>query len=229
MKKICTKISVFFTVFLFFSCSSPMSLTDSSTLNKSNVYGDEFMEFIGFKNSLNLNNVQPLLGNFGGVLSNTHIAIDKSNFYLGIYSFEELEKYKSTKRYITFVEIVEHSFTYKLDDKPWGLWSAGVWLTCFGILPIGVPMWIIADSKENNTTMTLHAKYNIYVYDTEKKEIINTTTFLYDKSDRYKGKYSHNKTDRNAITKYYSNFLINALEEKYADVYHFVQNLNSKK
>ena len=49
----------------------------------------------------------------GGDLQLAGIAVDQREAYFGIYSFQEIETYKNTKRYVTFVDMSDFSLTYK--------------------------------------------------------------------------------------------------------------------
>lgn len=208
------------------SCSTTLKM--NKTINSEQLnYGKELMEFIGFKNSKNINNVDWLLGSFGGTLSNAHIAVDKSKYYLGIYSFNELMKYKSEMRYISFVEIDNHTYSYNdnYGIKP-GLYAVGVVLSCtIALLPIGIPLMIAGSG--NKCMIKLNGEYTIYVYDTQKQEIILTTPLKVNVSDVYKGQYLGRKSESSKVDEYYRIYLSNELLGKYKDAYMFIENLNS--
>ena len=188
-------------------------------------FGKEAMEFIGFKNRTNKKQMDHLLDGFGNRLEGAHIAVNKSDFYLGIYSFDELQLYKSTKKYVSFVDVDE--FIYSFNDNyayKSGMMFAGIYLTCFGILPIGIPLWVAANP--NKTQMHLKGEMKLYLYDTQKKEIVLATPLSFNYTDYYKGQYFHSKTDKEKIDNYYKIFLANLLLEKYVAMDNFIKNIN---
>lgn len=214
-------IVILFIVYTFCGCSSAMQFTKYVKPEVSNEFGNELIEYIGVKDGTS-NNVEDFISDFGNILSKNHIAIDKSGFYLGIYSLSEIEKYKNEKRFISFIEVQRHSYTYQLDPVPDLLETTGIYLTCFGLFPIGIPMWIVAESKANNTTMKLNIEYLIYTYDCNKKEVVNNTPVRIEISERFKGKYIHNKTDRLLVDEYYTTIVINELLDKFKKIHRYL-------
>ena len=91
----------------FSSCKTALNVP--LTQPKQQLFGQERMEFIGFKNLPPKNKT---LENFGMQLERAHIAVNRQDFYMGVYSFQELEVYKSSMRYVSFVDIEKISSTY---------------------------------------------------------------------------------------------------------------------
>lgn len=219
-------------IFIFFaSCGSALQLTNKAHRLEFNM-GGELIEFVGFKNSYTddgkfLKDTY-LLKNFGKKLARTHVAIDRADFYTGIYSFQEFEKYKSTKRYISFVDVMEHSLIYDDEyDMNVGWYSAGLVIAImsgYTLFPIYLPMMLGA--KSNKCLMTLKGEYKIYIYDTLKKEIVMVLPLLINEKDVYKGKYSHNKTNKTEVDEYYEAVLYNKFFEQYEKAYYFIKNTN---
>lgn len=206
------------------SCSTalqgvqPINRTHSS-------FGEEKMEFIGFKN---MRRGDMLLKDFGVELERRHIALNRQKFYMGVYSFQELESYKSSMRYVTFVDVIKHSFTKNdavsyngaLDICGWVI--AGI--SCFTLFPVYVPMLCAANG--NDCQITLNGEYQLYVYDSIKKEIVLTTPIEIKEEEIYKGQYTHKDTDQEAVNDRYRNLLYNALLDAYSHAYNFVKNIN---
>lgn len=188
-------------------------------------FGQENMEFIGFKN---MKRGDILLKDFGAELERRHIAINHQKFYMGIYSLQELETYKASMRYITFIDVVKHSYL-KNDavSDSYGL-ELGGWLiagiTCFTLFPVYVPMICAADA--NDCQIILNGEYHLYVYDTVKKEVVMTTPIEVQEKDMYKGQFTHKHTDVEAVNDRYRNLLYNALLDAYSHAYNFVKNIN---
>lgn len=206
------------------SCSTALQGVQSVP-RKQQQFGKENMEFIGFKN-ISRNNM--MLRDFGTELERSHIAINKQSFYMGIYSLQELETYKSTMRYVTFVDVIKQSYTqndvinYKDGLAITGWLIAG--LTCFTLFPVYVPM--ICCAGGNQCQINLNCEYQLYVYDTVKKEVVLTTPIEIKQRDLYEGQFIHKKTDKAAVNERYKNILFNTLLENYANAYNFVKNIN---
>lgn len=188
-------------------------------------FGTENMEFIGFKN-ISRNNV--MLRDFGTELEHNHIAINKQNFYMGTYSLQELETYKSTMRYVTFVDVIKQSYTqndmidYKYGMEVTGWIIAG--LSCFSLFPVYIPM--ICCAEGNSCQINLNYECQLYVYDTLKKKMVVTTPIEIKQSDLYKGQFNNKHTDQETVNERYKNILFNTLLEIYANAYNFVKNIN---
>ena len=182
------------------------------------------MEFIGFKN-LNKNNI--MFKDFGAELERCNIAYNRQDFYMGLFSLQELEAYKSSCRYITFVDVRNHIYNHNdaINDNSnleFGGWVvAGI--TVFTLIPVYVPMLCAAD--KNQCQMTLKGEYSIYVYDTQEKQLAFTLPFEINESDLYRGEYSHKKTDQRAVNDRYKNILFNTFLDFYAQTYNHVNTL----
>lgn len=210
------------TSMLFCSCHTALQLSQvqRNTHNMENAN----MEFIGF-NNINKNNV--MFKEFGADLERNQIAINKQNFYMGAYSLQELKNYKSSMRYITFVDVVRHTYSHSdavhnnPDMEIAGWFIAG--FTIFTLFPIYVPLICCAD--KNDCQIKLKGEYNLYIYDTEKKEIVYNSQIELNEDDIYQGQYSHKKTDKKAINERYKNILYNTLLEHYAQAYNYIASL----
>lgn len=182
------------------------------------------MEFIGFKNMNKNNN---MFKEFGADLERSTIALNKQNFYMGVYSLQELETYKSSMRYITFIDVIRHTYSHSdaVHDDPdmeMAGWLIGG-LTCFTLIPVYVPLLCCAD--KNDCQITLKGEYNLIVYDTQKKEIVFNSPIEINENDIYKGQYSHKDTDQKAVNERYKNILYNTLYEHYVNAYNYVNTL----
>ena len=152
------------------------------------------------------------------------IAVDESKAYFGIYSFQELEAYKSKKRYVTFVEISNFSLTYK-DNYESGSRIAGAAL--LGLIvtaPIGIPLL----SQPYYTTMYCRANCNIYVYDTVSRTIIYNSSGNDEldirHSDTFKGIWWKTpEMEKDEIRDYYGMIIANEVLEKYQRVAAFLK------
>ena len=93
------KIAILFvSISILSSCSTALQGVQPVTRTQSH-FGRENMEFIGFKN---MKRGDVLLKDFGAELERRHIAVNRQKFYMGVYSLQELEIYKSSMRYIKF-------------------------------------------------------------------------------------------------------------------------------
>ena len=123
---------------------------------KSQSFGKEKFEFIGFKNLPTKNKV---LNDFGVELERAHIAVNRQDFYMGVYSFQELEVYKSTMRYVSFVDVEQISSTYNDGVSDNNGLAVGGWLvagfTVFTLFPVYVPMICCADKNECELSVRL--------------------------------------------------------------------------
>lgn len=219
MKKSCHLFLIIFCA-SFISCSS-IEPKQSKLDTTDNMFGNELMEFIGFKN-LSSTVSLPLLDKVGAVLEKGNIAVDRSKFWLGIYSFAELELYKSTKRYISFVQVNKFYINTYSPQKP-DLAMAGALLTGFMLLPIGIPM--IAAAMPNKTIISFDVEFVINVYDAQKKEIALSRAFVYQVKDIYKGRKEKTPPETWAvIDEYYRVELTNALWKEYIAVDNFLRN-----
>lgn len=208
---------------LFFSCKTAVHLPSVEKINAS--FGQENMEFIGFKN---VERTHFLIKDFGVELERRHIAVNRQNFYMGVYSLQELEVYKPTMRYISFIDVEKLEYTHddNVSYRP-GL-SLGGWMvaafTCFTLFPVYIPM--ICAASPNETELTLNAEMKLYVYDTQKKEIVLTIPMSLEDSRIYEGQYMHKDTDMAGINDHYRTKLYNLLLVNFSKAYDFVKNIN---
>lgn len=174
------------------------------------------MEFIGFKTQqqvttsvsaspFSMSVEQKLdLGEeyFGERLQALNIATNRQNFYMGLFSLQELDVYKSSKRYITFIDVLTDEFYQESYCYSWLL------------SPLG---------KFNKTTITLNAEYRIYVYDSQKKEIVFTKPIKIFEKDTYKGCYGKSSSsEQDKILLYYNTLFSNMLIEAYTHAYNYL-------
>ena len=209
------------------SCKTTALTVSGTKLQQIDVFGNEMMEFIGFKN-LNKNNL--FAKNYGQTLERVHLAVNKQDYYMGIYSLQELSAYKSDKRYVAFVDVIKHQYTCNDNiDYNEGL-ALGGWLvagfTVFTLFPVYVPM--LCAAKKNTCLVTLNGSYVLYLYDTEKKEVALTIPMEINVQDRYKGQFLHKDTDKAAVQEHYRNQLYNLWNENFVKAYRFIENLNKQ-
>jgi len=228
-------IYLFITLFLLTSCGTALRITSSDVptirnnpVNTSKTVG--LMEFIGFKNSYTAQGATffqefPYFKAFGQLLEASNIAINRCDFYTGVYSFQEFAMYKSSQRYISYVDVISHQDVYN-DNYAYrpGMFVAGYLLTCFAILPVGIPLMICANP--NKSKLQLKGEYKLYVYDTKKQEIVYAYPFTIDESKTFKGKYLNSKTDYNLTKERSRNIVSNTFLDAYNNAYRFLDNLN---
>lgn len=191
------------------------------------------------------------LKNLGSILEKSNVAYDKSFSYFGIYSLQELELYKSDKRFITFVEVNKNHLggTVK-DDYIWpGAISLGLGL---GLIS-GGSIWAIEDSDNYlglgdkgkvmigigvgstalgtifcalpaKTTLKFTGEYQIYVYDTKDKKVIYKDVVSISKTDTFKGSFFNESTNKYEVYNYYGALVDNAILNKYVEVQKFLKN-----
>ncbi|MBR1787153.1 MAG: hypothetical protein IJ756_08375 [Paludibacteraceae bacterium] len=222
-----TAIVVLLCSILFSSCKTTALTVSGTKLQQIDNFGNETMEFIGFKN-LNKNNL--FAKNYGQTLERVHLAVNKQDYYMGIYSLQELSAYKSDKRYVAFVDVIKQQFSCNDNiDYNEGL-ALGGWLvagfTVFTLFPVYVPM--ICSAKKNTCLVTLNGSYVLYLYDTEKKEVALTIPMEINVQDRYKGQFLHKDTDKAAVQEHYKNQLFNLWNENFVKAYRFIENLNKQ-
>lgn len=209
----------------FSSCKTTALTVSETKLEQIDVFGNETMEFIGFKN-LNKNNL--FAKNYGQTLERVHLALNKQDYYMGIYSLQELAAYKSDKRYVAFVDVIKHQYSYNDNiDYNEGL-ALGGWLvagfTVFTLFPVYVPM--LCAAHKNTCLVTLNGSYVLYLYDTEKKEVALTIPMEINVQDKYKGQFLHKDTDKVAVQEHYKNLLFNLWNENFVKAYRFIEDLN---
>ncbi len=189
--------------------------------------------------------------NLGNVLEKSNVAYDKSFSYFGIYSLQELELYKSDKRFITFVEVNKNHLSGTIKDN-W-VWPAAILMgTGAGIAPGGL-VWVVSDPdgtlglKESGkkmvgigigtlalgavfcalpakSTLMFNGEYQIYVYDTKEKKVIYKDAVIVSEMDTYKGSFFNENTNQNEVYNYYGSLIYNAILQKYVEVERFLYN-----
>lgn len=221
MRNIKTFMAIAIIAMAFASCSTPLKVAEVKPVMEK-PYEKENMEFIGFKNA---NRNQALIKDFGAELERRHIALNRQDFYMGVYSLQELETYKSTMRYISFVDIsrlrnVWNDNVYDKDGLELGGWIiAGV--TCFTLFPVYIPM--ICASHKNYCQLDVSCVCTLHVYDTLKKEIVLSFPIEINDSQVLKGQYSHKSTDRDAVTRRTQNMIYNDLLKYFDRAYTFIK------
>ncbi len=217
------KLIIFCILFglLLSSCHSALTVTSVAPA-ETKPYQKPNMEFIGFKNT---NRNKALLKNFGAELERRNIALNKQDFYMGVYSFQELETYKPTMRYVSFIDISSlydswDDSIYDSYDLEFGGWIiAG--LTCFTLFPVYWPMLAAAD--KDYCKLDLGCTCTLHVYDTQKKEIVLSVPIEYSDTQILKGQYSHKDTDREAVKQRSRTLLYNDLLKYFERAYTFIQ------
>ena len=79
----------------FSSCKTALQFTNNAQ-RRSFDFGHEPMEFLGFKNSYTTDSEfldkKPFFQSFGNKIEGFNIAVNRSDFYTGVYSFSEMER-----------------------------------------------------------------------------------------------------------------------------------------
>lgn len=220
--KWCKSILCWCVAILLCSCHTALEVTQVQRIKPQMTKAN--MEYIGLKN-MNKNNL--MFRDFGADLERSGIALNKESFYMGVYSLQELESYKSTMRYVTFVDVVRHTYSHSdavHDDTNMELagWFIGG-ITCFTLVPVYVPL--LCCSNKNDCQIILKGEYNLVVYDTKKKEVVLNSPIEINQVDLYKGQYSHKDTDKDAVNERYKTILYNTLFEHYVNAYNYVKKI----
>ena len=114
-----------------------------STVSDSSVEGDEWTATINTITAMptvdqaKAVTITKGLGNLGQNLESVKLANNKAHSFLGNFSLQELELYKSDSRYVTFVEVAKNDFKYydnKVTKLPFGLSGIGLAATSVGFL-----------------------------------------------------------------------------------------------
>lgn len=232
---------------LFTSCSSALQFTETAN-RKEFTFDKELIEFIGFKNTYTdagqpIENVE-FLKNFGKQLEQTHIGIDRTNSYTGGYSLQRMEKYKSSKRYLSFIDVSKHSLTYNDEYglRPklvktgkyifYGALGGVVLLPAVGGVPLLIPgvalgmggavaspIMAAIGNNSNKCLLEFDGEYTIYIYDTLKKEVVLEFPVRVNEETTHKGQYSYHNTDKTTLSNHYETLLFNAFLEEYRKAY----------
>lgn len=204
------------TIGLFASCHTPLQVTTIERVTP--LLQKPKMEFIGLRN-LSRNNA--MLRDLGDDLERSNIAINRQSFYIGTFSLSELEKYSSSMRFVTFLDVVKHNYSRNdgINDN-YDMWLSGVIIASFSLgtlFPIYVPL--LCNWDKNDCQIILNGEYNLVVYDTKEHKIIHSIPIEININEDYKGQYYHKKTDKNAVDTHYKNILFNTLMEQYLQIY----------
>lgn len=191
------------------------------------------------------------LKNLGNVLEKANVAYDKSFSYFGIYSLQELELYKSDKRFITFVEVNKNHLggtvkdnwilpgalllgagdglilsgsIYVLMDPNnyYGLGDPGKTMIGVGLGSVVIGALCCAIPAE--TTLNFSGEYQIYVYDTKDKKVVYKDVVVVAETGKFKGSFFNESTNKYEVYNYYGTIVNNAILSKYAEVQRFLDN-----
>lgn len=195
------------------------------------------------------------LKKLGYILENYGIAEDKSSNYFGIYSLQEMELYKSNHRYATFVEVASSKLDYE-DNKGskvilgsigasfiggglpllvfGGMYKDDIYakslaktylVTGIGLSAVGTG-FIIPALTPSKTKVNFNGVYNIYVYDTATKSLINKEAVSVNISETFKGSYTYDEASKNVVTDYISRIVSNNILEKYEEIHAWLNRRN---
>ena len=220
-------LTIFAVVILFASCQTEMQFAeDINSYNLQESYETPDMEFIGFKagdaqwgNSSRtdwgqIKNTQSIRS-IGSSLQFAGIAIDESYAYFGVYSFQEIKEYKNKKRYVTFIEIPDFDLTYSTNELS-GSRMAGSVLT--GLI-VTSPIGLLLLCQPYKTKMYMKTNANIYVYDSQIKEIIYKKNVSSTCEKEFKGLWQRSsEVSRQKIYDYFASIMANELLREYENV-----------
>lgn len=209
------------------SCQTEMQIEEDIDMYKfEESNAQPYMEFIGFKagdaqwgnsSKTDWSQIKNTSGvrSIGSALQLGGLAVDKSDSYFGVYSLQEIQLYKSKKRYVTFVEIPDFDLTYSvnMNDKVLECWL-------FFASIIGIPVVPFWAARPYKTTMYMRATGNIYVYDTQKQEIIYKKN-VFNLADKKVFKGSWRKSSdvgKQKVYDYYANMMATAILKDYDNV-----------
>lgn len=235
---------------LLCACQSvPLQISEPKEYEPTISQSKPVMEFIGYKiveNDFSVNDADTwklfktslTLKNLGKTLEKNNIALDTSYSYLGIFSLQELELYKSKTRYITFIQV--NSDTIYLSSTEDNRALCG--LLGFCILGAGIsgnltsekdtqvagiildiaslPFFLNAlNISKVRTELSYEGNFDIFIYDTLTKEIVaRKTAIIYDEFHEFKGSYTGSEKDKKSIGNYYARIIANELLKKYEEL-----------
>lgn len=214
------------------SCQTPIKCDEEIIpYNFEESNAQPYMEFIGFKagdaqwgNSSKTDwymiKNSPNIRSIGSALQLGGLVVDKSDSYLGVYSLQEIELYKSKKRYVTFVEIPDFDLRYKTQDFNGYLIAGAVLTGLVFTAPIGLPLSIYGFYKADYTKLYMRTTGNIYVYDTQKKEVIyKKAVFSLSEEKTFKGTWTvSSDLEKQKVYDYYANMMATAILKDYDNV-----------
>jgi len=178
---------------------------------------EPLVEFLGIKD---LSKYDFLLNKFGEELAENNLVINSQNKYLGDFDLRDLSYYVSNQRYVAFLEVVKQWYRHSdavADNIPmyqaaWGVAGA----TAFLLFPVYVPLFCCYSGNE--CEFSLNGDYNLYIYDTQSKEVIMCEPIAIHLLERKEGQYSCKHTDRTAVNLYYKTYLRNELLKHFESV-----------
>ena len=185
------------------------------------------------------------LGNLGQNLESVKLANNKAHSFLGNFSLQELELYKSDSRYVTFVEVAKNDFKY-YDNKAvkttfgiTGFTFAGI-STISTVLSLpteeeaiiipsilfGLPSipFLISAFRPSKTKVSFDGAYNVYVYDTQAKSLIAKDTVSLTWNKTFEGSYTYNEESKDALENYVGQEIYNVLVKKYDELNRWLKN-----
>ena len=232
---------------LFISCATAMKMDKNMPPDYSPNYNTSSakMDFIGFKSPPPLSFTEAVIE--WGSISNTtpikafpdklqaaNIADNKKDFYFGVYSLQEIQEFKTDKRYLTFVEVTESKLLYA-DHPPipvlgyigagaMGIGGSLVWLYpgLGGAFLVGGGLSTLLGFTipKGSCDMIVSGAYRIFVYDKQEKRIAYAspdTIKIYEK-DHYVGLYGElDEIGKMEVNTYYSQIVTNAILRAYSE------------
>lgn len=151
-----------------------------------------------------------------------------SQTYRGLYSEYELATYESRQRYVTYLEVIEHSYVQNDEVHDNGdLYVAGLvvgGLTLFTLVPVYVPL--LCASKKDDCEIRLTADYSIVVFDNTTKRNVYVKPVSLQLTDMYKGQYGYKNTNQTEVNNHYKTLLYNVIVEGYSEAWDYVNTLS---
>lgn len=218
-------IFAFFNLAIVFTgCQTEMQLDEDIDLYQfEESYETPNMEFIGFKSGDaqwgdasrtdwgQIKNTQSIRS-IGSSLQFGGIAIDESYSYFGIYSFQEIQAYKNKKRYITFIEIPDFDLTYTTNEASPSRMAGSILTGLIITIPIGLPLMC----QPYKTTMYMKTNANIYVYDSEIKEIVYKKNVSYNTEEEMNGLWhASSEVSKQKVYDYFASLMANEILKEY--------------
>lgn len=185
---------------------------------------------------------------FPQLLAEGNIAADESALYFGDFSPQDLAVYRSERRYVTFVDVMETQLSWKdsgSSQKAWAstggaftLGGAAGFLAMladgFDFNTITTPdvvglslsaasvlvgqLCLIPSFRKPKSTFVFSGRYAICVYDTQQQKLVTRKIVDVEQQDTLSGSFESDSTDRSIVYAYYGQCLANALLEAYASV-----------
>lgn len=108
--------------------------------------------------------------------------------------------------------------------------NSGIKSLCqgFGIgFDIAGVICLIPAISKSKTESTFEGLYNVYVYDTQSKEIIFKDSVSINSSDVFDGSYFYDEASKKIVNEYYGKIISNALLRKYDEINKFLLSRNN--